>query len=219
MLLSLAQQSIEKVQSTNWDWSWDLIIKAFGLLGVIGGFIGVILSIQKYLYEKNRDVFIKRLNEVYAPLYGLISKQEIMRRLYFPQVTLEEAPIITTVNRKSTQKIEFKENSDVKVTGSSSESVGILDRKQFINALNEANKGLARPNLLKLINEYEVLVYLEETLDSEDDKWMNATSEKVKVELMLIKEIVYGYKEAVAKLGLDDDHSISMADDILNQNH
>lgn len=88
------------------------------------------------------------------------------------------------------------------------EEVGVLDRQDFIKALNDTNKGLGSPELLRLISEYEILVYLEEHLEKDSEKWKRATEEKVNVELLLLKEIVKGYTNTRKKLRIGNNRNI-----------
>jgi len=180
---------------------WDIIIKA---IAVIATTATAIIGVSKYFYEKNRSWNERRLNEVYAPLYGLLVKQETMRHLYFPHITVEKAPILTSEKKTTNQSFQFS-SEGVKVSSSeSSGGAGILDRKAFIEILNNTNKGLARPKLLILINQYELLVYLEENTEKESEQWKKATTKKVEVENALFKEIQYGYEDTIRNLKLDD---------------
>jgi hypothetical protein len=62
------------------NFDWDLFFK-FIALGV--SLITVLIALRKFHYEKNRDYFLKRLNEVYTPLFSLIIKQETFRDVFF----------------------------------------------------------------------------------------------------------------------------------------
>lgn len=175
---------------------WQLFLSAAGtviaLIGVFGG-------VWTYKVQKNREYNERSLNEVYTPLYSLIVKQEKLRELFFPHITVKEAPIITT--KKEITKQKFDINSG-KIKFEQIEQKGYLDREDFIKSLDDTNKGLASPELLRLIAEYEVLVYLEDTLSQDSEEWEKATQEKVDVEYQLAKEIVRGYSETRKKLKL-----------------
>ncbi|MDQ0875706.1 hypothetical protein QFZ77_004365 [Paenibacillus sp. V4I3] len=96
------------------------------------------------------------------------------------------------------------------------EEQGILDRKKFIQVLTETNRGLASQTLLNLLFRYEMLIHLEES-NIHDEKWEKASDEKVRIENLLIDEIVYGYKETVKLLDIDDNHSLSMLVDFFEE--
>jgi hypothetical protein len=182
--------------------NWPIIFQGISSLSVIAALIGAVITVRKYIYEKNRDIYIRRLNEVYAPLYGLIMKQEKFREIYIPNVPLEKAPILTSKTRTVKQTIDFSSGT---ITNTSEEKTakGLLDRKAFLEVLNDTNKGLARPQLLKLIYEYDLILYMEENTEEGSEYWEKATTEKVNIEQALVKEIIDGYEETIYKLGLD----------------
>jgi len=180
------------------------LILNFQTATVITAILGAWATISKYFYEKNRQIYERRLNEVYAPLYGLVIKQEKFREMYLPNVTRQEAPIFTSENKSSKQTLSFN-SSGMNVSSEETKEVGFFDRKKFITTLKETNQGLARPRLLELINQYDLLVYLEETMEKGGDQWEKATSEKVIVEYGLTEEIISGYQATINKLGLDND--------------
>ncbi|MDQ0888224.1 hypothetical protein QFZ81_003312 [Paenibacillus sp. V4I9] len=132
------------------------------------------------------------------------------------------APILTTTNRKVKQTVDLF-NSKV-IDHQENEEQGILDRKKFIQVLTETNRGLARQTLLNLLFRYEMLIHLEESNihdekweKASDEKWEKASDEKVRIENLLIDEIVYGYKETVKLLDIDDNHSLSMLVDFFEE--
>ncbi|MCW2278717.1 hypothetical protein [Heliophilum fasciatum] len=158
----------------------SLTMNIINSLGVIIALIGAWISVKKYFHEKNKEVYEKRLNDVYSPLFGYLVKQEKFRELYVPNFNRKGFPILT------------------------SNKTELLDRKKFIESLNKTNFGLARPNLIILINIYELLVNLEETLEENSPEWEKASAEKVKVENELYEEILDGYIETTKRLKLDD---------------
>lgn len=160
------------------------------------------ITILKYFGEKNRQIYERRLNEVYAPLYGLVVRQEKYRQLFIPNHSFEEVPVLTSESVQTKVSFEFKKDG-ISVSQNESTTVGFLDRKQFLNILNDTNMGLARPRLLELIHQYHLLIYLEENAARESDHWKKATSEKVSVEIKLVQEILEGYMQTLKKLGID----------------
>ncbi len=179
---------------------WGFIITVFALIAPT---ITAIFGVHKYFYEKNRLWYERRLNEVYAPLYGQLVKQETFRQLFLPKVTIQEAPILSSENRRIDQTVKYKETS-IEISKKETTSIGILDRTGFFKVLNDTNKGIARPKLLILIYQYELLVHLEETADKQSNEWKMATEQKIQVEYALFNEIQEGYKETVEKLKLGE---------------
>ena len=165
------------------------IIKVLFSAGV---FITAIVGIFKYFYEKNREIYIRRLSEVYAPLFSCLIKQETIRFLYLKDSKITDSPILTLK--------QGKENSTEKRT--------IIDRNIFVEMLKDINKGLIKPKLLKFMSAYEVLIFLEETVDPDSPEYKIATEKKVEVEYKLFKEVQIGYKQTVQKLKLDKENEI-----------
>ncbi|MFS0890657.1 hypothetical protein [Peribacillus frigoritolerans] len=188
------------IQFGNKGIDWQLIINLLGVLAVVfSAFAGVFA----YNVQKNREFNERRLNEVYAPLYILVCKQEVLRKLYLPNHNIKEFPILTTTKTTTTERLQA--NS---ISRSVSEEVGFIDRNDFIKTLNETNQGLADSELLRLITEYKILVHMEETLPEESNQWSLATEEKVLVEYSLVKAIVEGYVYTVKKLRLGKNRNI-----------
>jgi len=90
------------------------------------------------------------------------------------------------------------------VTSESSTETGIIDRKNFTRILKDkVNSGLATPRLLIAINQYELMVYLEESFEQDSPEWNNATTKKIEIEYALFQAIVSGYDQTIYHLGLD----------------
>lgn len=173
-------------------------MKTFGPTMI--AFVTALVGLYKYFQEKNRTMYERRLNEVYAPLYGFLTAQETFRQLYLKDLPIHEAPILTMEKKKVQTTVNL---SDGTTSVSKSVKSIILDRKNFINTLNKTNMGLAKPDLLIAIKQYEMLVYLEENTNEETDEWREATNKKVEIEYKLFKAIVSGYSDTIYTLGLD----------------
>jgi hypothetical protein len=173
---------------------WKLFFQGITSFGVIGTIIGAIFVGKKYYYEKNRDVYIRRLNEVYAPLFGMVIKQEEVRSSFMNNYAFTEAPLlsINTVKEKFSKEGYSRENTP-----------GIIHRDNFIKHFHDIGFGLASPKLLELINRFEVLnsmiIDKEYTADNKDE----LEERLVDIEMQLIIEIVEGYYQTISKLGLD----------------
>lgn len=166
---------------------WNILISLLGALGVL---YGAVTGANSYRNQKDREWAERSLNGVYAPLYQLICSQEKFREMLgdddekFPDV-----PVISHI-----------------ITKNDEEKAGIIHRDFFIEQLEQTDKGLASSELLRLIGEYKVLVYLEEakknsTTQEEKDLFDKITKEKVKVEILLVQEIVRGYSKLRKSLG------------------
>lgn len=150
-------------------------------------FLGTVGSLWKYFQVKNRDINEKILSEIYAPLYNYFIKQELYCHITKIGREFRESPIIgiqQTINGVATE--------DADVLG--------LNRKYFIEKLNNINIGLASKELYTLLSMYEVACYIEE--NHKNDKTLEATILKVEIENNLREEILNGYSYYHKKLGL-----------------
>ncbi|SFH51045.1 hypothetical protein SAMN04487776_12217 [Priestia megaterium] len=182
--------TVEFKDSSGFD--WKLLVDTLTMFGV---FLGIYVGWHSYAFQKNRDYHEKRLDSVYAPLYGLLCKQELFRELYLRDLSVEQNAIIEFINGDTGPR--FKDES--KETNEDAEEF-ILDKKDFVRVLNESNKGLASPNLLRLLNEYEMLLFLEKALTGNNVQIAHAKI--LIVERELVKEIIDGYSESIRKLKL-----------------
>lgn len=187
-------KSILKWIIDNTDFLQFLVV----LFTAIGGYL-------KYRESKNREIYEKRLKEVYAPLFQLIARQELLRKIALPNISVEEAPIISITKRITNQKLNFW--GKITFTSESKESK-IWSREEYINTVKGINSGLASPSLLTLISLYEAAVYLEDNTDKFSDIWYKSTIIKTKIELDLYEEILKGYNECMRKLKLDKVNNI-----------
>jgi len=198
---------------------WDIVIKLLAAFGTIG--VGV-AAYRKYSYEKNRQIYERRLNEVYAPLYRIIAMQEKYRKL-FTHTSVEEKPILyTKMINKELHKIS--NGNVIDIYEEIYEVDGILTKKNLLKCLNETNFGLARPELLTIISEYELLIHIQEDWEKRnindieefsekqlqeiynDPEIKKIINEEVKVERLLVKEIIDGYRETVKRLGISNEY-------------
>jgi hypothetical protein len=150
------------------------------------------MAVKKYQYAKNRDYYLKRLNEVYAPLYSIIIKQETFRQIYSTINPAIQIPsILFTESIKGDIYISFKD---------------------FEKVITSINKGLARPKLLIIINQYKQLIDLREFYAQNLSDYTTQNEKTVKNEIIsntkyieqeLKLEIIDGYKECVKKLNLE----------------
>jgi hypothetical protein len=173
---------------------WKLFFQGVTSFGVVATFIGAIFVVKKYYYEKNRDVYIRRLNEVYAPLFGMVVKQEEVRSSFMNDYAFTAAPIISI----NTVKEKFSKD------GYSRENIpGIIHRNNFIKHFHDIEVGLASPKLLELINRFEVLNSMIIDKEYNEDNKDDLEERLVDIEIELIVEIVQGYYNTIKKLDID----------------
>lgn len=194
--------TVEFKDSSGFD--WKLLVDTLTMLGV---FVGIYVGWHSYAFQKNRDYHEKRLDSVYAPLYGLLSKQELIRELYLGDLSVEENPIIEFINTNTKSSVNPFTGETQHI--SESEPSVILDKKSFVNILNDSNKGLASSELLRLLNEYEMLLYLKAKLVAGRDK-EKAEVKLLSVERELVREIIDGYSESMRKLKLHKNKKIKV---------
>lgn len=178
------------------------------VITAVGAIISAYFGARKYFDDKNREFIERRLNEVYAPLYGLLAKQKVLRDIIAPDMTVEEIPIISISHKRTTSKYNeelkrFEENVE--------ELASIADKKEFLSIIQKSNMGLASPNLVVLINKYEAALWFMNIPES------NPEREKVddlihEIEKSLCKEIIISYKSCIKKLGLDKSTEIDHLD-------
>lgn len=178
----------------------DLLIK---FLTVVVAFIGAYVAYKKYSAEKNKEIYEKRLNTIYAPLYGRLVQQETLRSLKLSSTSRYDEPIlkvqaITKSGTLTLKGIEWNEGEETEHPLNSSRSFVRL----FFE--NEDCKGLARPQLLKLIYQYELLEN-----EGNDKGTINARKQ---VGRLLVNEIISGYKDTMKALGLDDNKTLEYID-------
>lgn len=176
--------------------SWELVFKGIPSLTAITGFITVFFVWRKYVYEKNRDLYIRRLNEVYAPLFGMVIKQEEVRKSFMKDYPFTKAPLISMSTEKETFSNEGYSRTN---------TPGIIHRDKFLEHFCKIELGLTPPELMELINRFEVLnsmlIQKEYILDDKDQ----LEKRLVDIEAKLIKNIVDNYYTLVKKIGIDID--------------
>ena len=166
------------------NFDWELIFKFCVLIAT---FMTAIIGLRKFHYEKNRDYYLRRLNEVYAPLFSVIIKQETYRDVYSNiNPAIKKTPLIFSESIKGDVYTSFKD---------------------FEQVLESINKGLARPVLLIRLNQYKQIRELMNYYTKNTNEVPHKISEKISTDLNrlgtdLRNEIVDGYLECISKLNL-----------------
>jgi hypothetical protein len=173
---------------------WKLFFQGITSVGVFATFLGAIFVVKKYYYEKNRDIYVRRLNEVYAPLFGMVIKQEEVRKSFMNNYSFTAAPLLSlnTIKEKFSKEGYSRENTP-----------GIIHRDKFIKHFSEIEIGLTSPRLLELMNRFEVLNSMIIDKEYNADNKSQLEERLVDIEIELIVEIVNGYYDTIKKLDID----------------
>jgi hypothetical protein len=205
---------------------FDLIVKSISGIGTI---IAGLFIYMKWQDEKTRQLYERSLKKVYAPLIGVLIRQEEYRKVVNPDITFKDAPILSIKTTTFHKKITFTKDG-LKAENSKEERAGLLSNKHFLTALkgDEEAYGLMSPTLLTYIKSYGILLSLEEdkikdvsssygdfradkktydkAMETEEGKdLLKITDRRSEIEEKLIREIVKGYNNCVRKLDMYDD--------------
>lgn len=151
-------------------------------------------AVIKYYREKNRDFNEKILNEVYAPLYQQIIRQEYVRHLKPNEMPVEQYPIISLTNKKTKVLDMFTERQR-----NVEETTNIFKNTDLVEVTKNVNFGLAPQDLLVLLNAYKMADLLHTNVSDEEYNL---------IEKKLRKAIITGYDEYKKKLGLEESNTI-----------
>lgn len=178
----------------------------FKSIGSIGTFITAVITFIKYKNEKHKDLYIRRLNSVYAPLYMHIATALTIRDLS-----------VKNINKKDKEAYIKAENSRLRITHNCIDLIsyddvvsGEFDKKEFLKLLKSIEPGLMTPNLINLVakyNAYEWLnIYDENSIkikDKDNSTLLDITMEEI------LNEVYRGFKECVKEIGLDKAKNIN----------
>ncbi len=223
----IVQKFVQNVFNYN---DLDLIVKFLGCLGTI--FAGLFVW-WKWIDEKNRIWYEKRLREVYVPLLDVIIRQETYRGLFYKSMTKDKVPIFYIKNTK--YKSSF--GTDGIPTVVTEKNDGIISLNNIKDTINNIDKSLAEPKLAVIINKYKLFIDLDEEFYSSTEykhyesiklsilstkeeiqeeeerlrespigvRHSNIKKEKLKIEKELVDEIIKGYNKSIKKLGFSDE--------------
>jgi len=209
----------------NWTYYFfDIIIKFVSGIGTI---IAGLFVYEKWQDEKTRNLYERSLQQVYAPLMGVLIRQETYRQIEHPDIKIKDVPILSITTQHNT----FKFSSDgLNVNNYTEKKDGLVSNRHFLTVLNGSEEafGLMSPTLLKYTKSYSLLLSLEEekktsilsiypeftSNESQYDEAMasengmvlqNVAKKRCEIEKLLIHEIADRYNECVEKLGMYND--------------
>lgn len=182
--------SLNQEQSI-WDMLVDYWIPILSAIILVGSSLAAVI---RYYKEKNRDFNEKILNEVYAPLYQQIIRQEYIRHLKPNEIPVEQYPIISLTNKRTKVLDMFTERQRT-----IEETTDIFKNTDLVEVTKNVNFGLAPQDLLVLLNTYK-MANLMNTNVSDDEFNL--------IENNLRKAIIIGYNEYKKKLGLGENNKI-----------
>lgn len=159
---------------------------------------GAVAGIVKYYSSKNKEIYEKILNEVYAPLYQYFVKQELLCFIDEDVRDYHESPVLEVSKRRIVTTL----NGDGVKQSEHSAPILNLDRSEFLKVLDSINIGLASKELYTLLSMYKVLIYCESNYDKDINPYKRATDFKVSVENDLRMEVFTGYQKYHKKLRL-----------------
>lgn len=152
-----------------------------------------VAAVYKYYHEKNRTYYERILNEVYAPLYQYIIRQEFFRKDHESDLPMERYPIISLTNTKTKNKISFEDGTIKSET--ETEKKELINSKELLEVKETLNFGLVPQDLMVLLNAYEMLYKLKR---SSEEK------ESIAILSALRKNIIEGYYKYRKKLDMKD---------------
>jgi len=178
---------------------WIPIIQILVLVG------GAIVGIWKYFQSKNREVDEKILNEVYAPLYNYLVKQETYRNICIPGNSYKTDPIIQLKSVISNTSLHYHRDKPAEMEFHKEEKTVLkLSKEEFLNVLNSVNIGLASQKLFTLLSIYEVIAYISSSKNKTEEQVLKASIIQEDIENRLRQEIFTGYQKYHKKLGLSN---------------
>lgn len=133
----------------------DIIITyVIPIVGTVIALATAVGAVVKYFQMKNRDFNEKILNEVYAPLYQYIIKQEFIRDKFDGYISVKRAPILQAKRSKTTTTLNF---TDFKEEKEVVKEEGIFNVEEIVRIKNEVlNPGLIPNDTLILLNAFEM---------------------------------------------------------------
>lgn len=182
------------IYNINYGWSYYFFDVVTKLVSGIGTIIAGIFIYMKWSDEKTRKLYERRLEEVYAPLVGILIKEKTYRdfdeMVCFDFFDENECGYALYIKKTRKDILTFFENNTMKW-------------------------GLARPELLSLYTQYKILLENYLAGHEKGEHWFlnyngrayskneDLDNKCSNVEDLLINEIIDGYNECIKKLSMD----------------
>ena len=173
-------------------------------LGAIGTLFSAIFACYKYYKEKNKELYIERINQVYGPLYLFLCTQEATREIFANfsdefknDYSLEKAPIFELSTEKTF-------NGEITINS-------LFKPDEFLNIISKSETALMSTNLMNLIGVYKVINYLYD--DKDESKKEYFITKLIQVERKIIKDVIDNYTICVNKIGLNKTNNIIKLND------
>lgn len=190
----------------------DLLKDNTDRISVVVLCLSALAALWKYFYEKNKEINLKLLSELYAPLYSQLIKQEIYVAMHNGKNRSKreknEAPLYSIHNK--TQEW----NSDTHQMEENREAYLNIDVGTILKKLDQINTGLAPKKFYSLLSMYQVIFtqeeksvnYLKKKSNIEEihdfDQFIDQVKENTATNETLKKEMDYwiSYCKRVAEL-------------------
>lgn len=193
MTPELAEQLVAYYQKLNGQdptlyFMVNFIVPLISSIILVGSALAGVL---KYYKEKKRSHAEMMLNQVYAPLFTYILRQEYIRQGVEEEAYSEKnAPILKIEEAESHSHLHVDPVAEKNVEAQGS----VLDMKDIFSVAKSIDLGLVPTDLLALLSIYNI----------HDDRTRNRELER-RYGLLLRKKIIDGYRKYRAQLGLGEE--------------
>ena len=187
--------------------------KIIPILTLLGAVFAAIAAIYKYFNEKNREFYMSVLNDVYEPLYEEIVKMEYARKclkksldktddkvkvdgklLGKNRFNIKYLPFVYLNNTKATHTYKIGKVPETKIETKNIYNIDIV----LEELLKNVNLNYSPKDLVSLLKVY----FFMGNLKGDDE--IKFSVEQKKIQRLIRKNIIVGYKKYRRKLGLKD---------------
>lgn len=187
--------------------------KIIPILTLLGAVFAAIAAIYKYFNEKNREFYMSVLNDVYEPLYEEIVKMEYARKFLKKSLdktddkvkvdgkllgknrfNIKYLPFVYLNNTKATHTYKIGKVPETKIETKNIYNIDIV----LEELLKNVNLNYAPKDLVSLLKVY----FFMGNLKGDDE--IKFSVEQKKIQRLIRKNIIVGYKKYRRKLGLKD---------------
>lgn len=167
------------------------------ILTLFGAVVAALAAMYKYFNEKNREFHMNILKNVYAPLFEEIVKMEYCRK-HLNKATetkkfkVKDSPFIELRGKRTNLKMELGK------TSFNQEAYSVYNFEEKLKTILDDSLNYAPEDLVALIENYFFLEKMK-GIPGFDDK-----AERTKMQRLIRKNVIVGYKKYRRKLGLKD---------------